>query len=44
MPNAKRFLDKSVSLTAIQDVELMKLGLLKNLKEFIRDGHLSCLS
>ncbi|MDD2320082.1 MAG: GGDEF domain-containing protein [Geobacteraceae bacterium] len=43
MTNAPRLLDKLVSLTAIQDVELMEFSLLKTLAEFIRPQELSIL-
>ena len=36
MPNAPRFLDKLVSMTAIHDLELMEFSLIKTLEEFIR--------
>jgi len=43
MTNAPRLLDKLVSLTGIQDVELMEFSLLKTLAEFIRPIELSIL-
>jgi diguanylate cyclase (GGDEF)-like protein len=43
MTNAPRLLDKLVSLTGIQDVELMEFSLLKTLAEFIRPQELSIL-
>ncbi|MEA5114857.1 MAG: GGDEF domain-containing protein [Geobacteraceae bacterium] len=43
MTNAPRLLDKLVSLTGIQDVELMEFSLLKTLAEFIRPVELSIL-
>jgi two-component system, cell cycle response regulator len=43
MPNAPRFLDKLVSMTAIQDLELMEFSLLKTLEEFIRAHELFVL-
>lgn len=43
MKNAPRLLDKLVSLTAIQDIELMEFSLLKTLAEFINPLELSIL-
>jgi len=43
MTNAPRLLDKLVSLTGIQDVELMEFSLLKTLVEFIHPQELSIL-
>ncbi|HOP41511.1 MAG TPA: GGDEF domain-containing protein [Geobacteraceae bacterium] len=41
--NAPLLLDKLVSLTAIQDIELMEFSLLKTLAEFLRPQELSIL-
>ncbi len=43
MKNAPLLLDKLVSLTGIQDIELMEFSLLKTLAEFIRPQELSIL-
>lgn len=43
MTNAPRLLDKLVSLTGIQDIELMEFSLLKTLAEFIQPLELSIL-
>jgi diguanylate cyclase (GGDEF)-like protein len=43
MTNAPRLLDKLVSLTGIQDIELMEFSLLKTLSEFIHPLELSIL-
>jgi diguanylate cyclase (GGDEF)-like protein len=43
MKNAPMLLDKLVSLTGIQDIELMEFSLLKTLAEFIRPQELSIL-
>jgi diguanylate cyclase (GGDEF)-like protein len=43
MTNAPRLLDKLVSLTGIQDIELMEFSLLKTLAEFIHPLELSIL-
>ncbi|NMC75297.1 MAG: GGDEF domain-containing protein [Geobacteraceae bacterium] len=43
MTNAPRLLDKLVSLTGIQDIELMEFSLLKTLTEFINPQELSIL-
>lgn len=43
MKNAPMLLDKLVSLTGIQDIELMEFSLLKTLADFIRPQELSIL-
>jgi diguanylate cyclase (GGDEF)-like protein len=43
MTNAPRLLDKLVSLTGIQDIELMEFSLLKTLTEFIHPLEISIL-
>ncbi len=43
MTNAPRLLDKVVSLTGVQDVELMEFSLLKTIAEFVRPIELSIL-
>lgn len=43
MTNAPRLLDKLVSLTGIQDIELMEFSLVKTLAEFIQPVELSIL-